>query len=391
MPFENISGDPDQEYFVDGVTDDITTALSKLNWLFVISRDTTFTYKDRAVDIKRVGQELGVRYVLAGSLRKAGDRLRLNVRLMDAATGTQVWADRYDGLLESVFDLQDEITASVVSTLAPEITSAEIERARKKRPESLDAWDYYLRSLPFSFEVTREGFEEATRLLEASIGLDPKFSTAYARLAVNHFYATFQGWIGGARTTAEKGQSYARRAVELDPLNPLAHEAMGAAHIFSDRKQTISSSQRALSLDPNLSVAFGALSNALAFTGRADEAIEAFKRAERCSPRDPMRWFRLCGLFNAYFKLEDYEAAVEVCREVSQIKPMWYGGYAIEAASCGLLGWRSEAERAVSGLLNASPRFSVEGAARNQLWDEKDGAGRVIEGLRKAGLREHLH
>jgi adenylate cyclase len=388
LPFENMSGDPEQGYFADGIAEDIITGLSHLQWLFVIARNSTFAYRSQSVDVKKVGQELGVRYVLEGSVRKSGNRVRITAQLIDTTTGSHVWADRYDGDLEDIFALQDKITATIVSTLGPELTGAEIERAKKKRPENLDAWDYYLRALPGLHDMTKEGFDEATALLHASIKHDPKFSTAHAFLANCYTWAAYHGWFGRTREAVSEAEKHARRAIKLDPGNAFAHEALGRAFLISDRASAVTSLKRALELNPNLSSVYGFLANAYAFLGRADEAFEAFAKGERGSPRDPDRWYRLVGLFNAHFTKGQYDKAVEIAKQVNQIKPMFYGAHVLLAASSALLGNLEEARAAIDKLRLAAPQLSLGGIRKNPLWDHPETADRLIEGLRLAGLPE---
>ncbi|MHC4406413.1 MAG: adenylate/guanylate cyclase domain-containing protein [Planctomycetota bacterium] len=297
LPFENMSGDPEQEYFSDGISEDIITGLSQMRGIFVIARNSAFTYKGRGVDVKRVGLDLGVRYVLEGSVRRSGNRIRVTAQLIDADTGIHVWADRYDGTIEDVFALQDEITANVITAVGPEITLAEIQRARGKRSESFDAWDRYLQALQGFYAVNKAGYEEATALLEEAIELDPRFSTAYATLARCHAYAGFHGWGHSAHEVIAKAEEFARQSVALDENDPFGHLALGQVLIFnSDPGRAVNELKRALELSPNLSIAHELLSNALAFLGRSEEALAAAERANRGSPRDPERYVWYVGV-----------------------------------------------------------------------------------------------
>ena len=228
LPFANLSGDPEQEYFADGMVEEIITALSRMRWLFVIARNSSFTYKGRAVDVKQVGRELGVRYVLEGSVRKAGDRVRITGQLIDAATGAHLWADRFDGELADIFDLQDQVTASVVGAIAPRLEQAEIERAQRKPTESLDAYDYFLRGMAGIHGWTREANVEALRLFGRAIELDPDFAAAYGMAARCFSQRKASGWVDGPRPGHRRGRRLARRAAELGTDDAVA--LGGAAH-----------------------------------------------------------------------------------------------------------------------------------------------------------------
>ena len=286
LPFDNMSGDAEQEYFSDGITEDIITGLSRVRWLFVIARNSTFTYKGKAVLVEQVARELGVRYVVEGSVRRVGQRIRVTAQLIDGPASTHVWADRYDGHFDNIFDLQDRITANILSNIESELIVAESERVRQKRPDNLDAWETYLRALPHMHELSRVGFAEAARLLREAIELDPDFASAYACLSRCYVYASYFAWAGHVRDSVAEAFDLARKALALDPRDPFANLALGWAYIFSGpQTDAVATLKRALELDPNLSCAHGYLCNALAFLGRFDEAVEEFHKAERGSSR----------------------------------------------------------------------------------------------------------
>ncbi len=389
LPFQNMSGDPEQEYFSDGIAEDIITGLSHMKGIFVIARNSSFTYKGQAVDVKRVGRELGVRYVLEGSVRRGGERVRVTTQLIDTGTGAHVWADRYDGTLEDVFALQDDITAKVLSTIGPEITLAEMQRARAKRSENFDAWDLYLQALQPFYALDKAGFEEATALLRQAIELDPRFATAYATLARCHVNAGYHGWGTSAREENSKAENIARQALALDQQDPFAHVALGWVHIFNTEPgRAVKELNRALELNPNLPTAYGYLTNALAFLGRPDEALAAAERAHRGSPRDPERYMWYVGAMNAHFAAERYEEAVEAGEQAVILQPNFFGGHAGLAMALPYLGRNAEAKEAVDNLRRLMPRYTVKGVARNPLFVREDDVARVLEGLRRAGLRE---
>ncbi len=229
LPFDNMSDDPGQEYFSDGISEDIITGLSKIQWLFVIARNSSFTYKGQPVDVKNVGRDLGVQYVLEGSVRRGGNRVRVTAQLIEAESGRHVWADRYDGDLDNIFELQDEITAKILSAIGPELTMAEVGRTSHKRAHDFTAWDRYLQALPFAHEITKVGFDRAVSILENSIKLDPKFSNAYAMLCYCYALAAYHGWTPKVRDAIRQSIEHGDKAVALDPQNPMAQENLGWA------------------------------------------------------------------------------------------------------------------------------------------------------------------
>jgi TolB-like protein len=258
LPFLKLSGDPDQEYFADGVVEDITSALSRIRWLFVIARNSSFTYKGRAVNVKQVGRELGVRYVLEGSVRKAADRVRITGQLIDATTGGHLWADRFEGTLGDIFDLQDQVTENVVGAIAPQLERAEIERAKRKPTESLDAYDCYLRGMANLHQGTREAINEALPLFYRAIEFDPEFASAYAMAAWCHMWRKVHGWMTDRSREIAEGARLARRAVDLgkDDAVALARSGSALSHFGGDLDSCIALLDRALVLNPNLAAAW---------------------------------------------------------------------------------------------------------------------------------------
>ncbi|MCI0429248.1 MAG: winged helix-turn-helix domain-containing protein, partial [Rhodospirillales bacterium] len=258
LPFQNLSGDPEQEYFADGVVEDIITALSRIRWLFVIARNSSFTYKGRAVDVKQVGRELGVGYVLEGSVRKAANRVRITGQLIDATTGAHLWAERFEGTLDDIFELQDQVATSVAGAIAPQLERAEIERAKRKPTESLDAYDYYLRGMANLHQGTREAIDAALPLFHAAIQLDPAFASAYGMAAWCHFWRKVNGWMTDRSQEVAEGARLARRAVELgrDDAVALTRGGHALAHLVGDLDGGIAFLDRALLLNPNLAAAW---------------------------------------------------------------------------------------------------------------------------------------
>jgi TolB-like protein len=256
LPFQNMSGDPEQEYFTDGIVEDITTALSRMRWLFVIARNSSFTYKGRAVDVKQVGRELGVRYVLEGSVRKAVNRLRITGQRIDTSSGAHLWADRFDGGLEDIFELQDHVTSSVIGAIAPKLEQAEIERAKCKPTESLDAYDYYLRGMASIYHWTKEGVSEALRLFYKAIELDPGFASAYGMAAWCYFWRRANGWMTDLEQEIAETARLAGKAAELgkDDAVALSFGGLALGYVAGDVEGGIALIDRALVLNPNLAL-----------------------------------------------------------------------------------------------------------------------------------------
>ena len=286
LPFHNLSGDPEQDYFADGMVEDIITALSRIRWLFVIARNSSFTYKGRAVDVKQIGRELGVRYVLEGSVRKAANRVRITGQLIDATTGAHLWAERFEGTLDDIFELQDQVAASVVGAIAPQLERAEIERAKRKPTESLNAYDYYLRGMANLHQGSRGAIAEALPLFDKAIELDPEFASAYGMAAWCHFWRKVNGWMTDPPRETAEGARLARRAVELgrDDAVALARGGHALAHFTGDLDAGIALHERALVLNPNLAAAWFLGGFLRVWQGECDAAIEYFARAMRLSP-----------------------------------------------------------------------------------------------------------
>ena len=289
LPFQNWSGDPEQEYFADGVVEDIITALSRVHWLFVIARNSSFTYKGRAVDVKQVGRELGVRYVMEGSVRKAANRVRISGQLIDAATGAHLWADHFEGSLDDIFELQDQVAERVVGAITPKLERAEIERAKRKPTESLDAYDYYLRGMARFHQGTKEAIDEALLLFHKATELDPDFASAYAMAAWCYFWRKVNGWMTDRARESAGGAALARRAVEAGKDDPvaLARSGHALAHLAGDLDGGIVLVDRAVALNPNFAAGWFLGGFLQIWRGEHDDAIERFKRAMRLSPLDP--------------------------------------------------------------------------------------------------------
>jgi TolB-like protein len=391
LPFTNMGGDPEQEYFADGMVEEIITALSHFRQLFVIARNSSFTYKGRAVDVKQVGRELGVRYVLEGSVRKATNRVRITGQLVDAATGAHLWAERFDGGLGDIFDLQDQVTESVVGAIAPAVEKAEIERARRKPTESLDAYALYLRGLAAFYQFgNRQANEEALRLFNSAIELDPDFASAYSRAAYCYPWAKSEGWISVTGNEIAEVTRLAQRAVELGKDDAMALATSGWALAFVVRDLDVGAAlvDRALVLNSNLAEAWFCGGWVKNWLGEPKLAIERFARAMRLSPLDPLAIGMRSGTAHAHFFLGRYDEAASWAAMALQENPDHQPGLRIAAASNAMAGRPEQARRAVARLRQLNPALRV-----SNLKDVLGPYGhanlsRYEEGLRRAGLPE---
>jgi len=388
LPFSNMSGDPDQEYFADGIVEDILTALSQFKSLFVIARNSSFTYKGRAVDIKQVGRELGVRYVLEGSVRKAGGRMRITGQLIDAVTGSHLWADKIDGALEDVFDLQDEVTTRVVGAIEPSVTRAEISRAQVKSTSSLDAYDLYLKALAAHYSQTRTDTDKALSLLEEALRIDPSYLWVKAFGAYIHCLRIGQGW--GAPEEREKATLLARGVLSsgADEPKTIAFAAHAISWLAGEHDIALAAIGRALLSNPK---SFDVLIRSgwvHAWTGNFDLAKEHFMRCVRLNPVDPLLGYAYCGLAFIHNLEGAYEKGAQYARLTANNMPGWIFGWIHLAVSSAYLGNPQEARAAVDRILDLNPSFAVKDY--NTITSSKHGwmLERATHGLRLAGLRE---
>jgi TolB-like protein/Tfp pilus assembly protein PilF len=387
LPFVNMSGDSRQEYFADGVTEDIITVLSKFRWFFVIARNSVFTYKNKPVDVKQVARDLGVRYVLEGSVRKAGNRVRITAQLIDASTGHHVWAERYDRELEDIFAVQDEITQSIVTSVGPEFLSAEMQRAQRKDVRSLDAWDYAMRASSHLSRYTKKDGIEAQRLLQKAIEMDPMSAEAFCLLAFTHLMQVQFGWSESVVQSIKEAAKAAQSAVVIDDRDAWSHTALGLVDLISKRYDDAARRlQGAIDLNANLANAYGGLGQTLALTGEYDEAVTQINKAIRLSPRDPFMvyWFGHLGL--AAFAEERYEDACKWGLKVIQVNPKFPGGHRLLAASYGQLGRMEEAATELKKSLLLMPGMTSDDVRKQVPFKKASDMERYIEGLRKAGL-----
>jgi TolB-like protein/Tfp pilus assembly protein PilF len=359
LPFANMSDDPEQEYFADGIAEDIITLLSKSRELFVIARNSTFTYKGRAVDLRQVGRELGVRYVLEGSVRKVGNRVRVTTQLADAATSGHIWAERYDRDLADIFAVQDEIAASVSAAVLPALERSERERVARKRPDNLDAWESYQRGLWHVSKVEAAENALAMRFFERAIELDPSFAAAHAAMS---FALRAQAIIfrpqAERQTWLPRAMEHARRAIALDHADAFGHSSLAVALVHAGRhEEALAAAEFALTLDPNSSRAYYCRGFALAFGGRPQEAIGSLMMAMRLSPLDPFTPLFLNVRARAYYHMEDYPAAVATARQLCRSFPNFQNAYRTLVAALGQIG---EAVEAQSVMAEALQRFGAD-------------------------------
>jgi adenylate cyclase len=389
LPFANMSGDIEQEYFSEGVTEDIITNLSRNRAFFVISRSTSFTYKGPAVDVGKVARELGVRYVLEGSIRRAGNRVRITAQLIDAETGHHLWADRYDRELADVFALQDEIAQRITGAIAPGIISAEIRHAQRKGPSQLDAWDRIMRAHWHIRRFTEYDIAEARRLLGKAIALDPADSMAFSDLAfARHFEAVF-GWGDGPAQSHAAFAEAARKAVTVDDEDAVAHTALGLHELFSGRHEEARRRlRRALDLDPNLAPAHGFLGNTYAWGGDHDAALPHLEEAIRLSPRDPLLVLWHAGMSLCALTAGRYEEAIEFGIRAAEDNLEFADTYAFLAAAAGQLGGAAAARAALDQLLQRMPGLTASDPRLDRPFARAVDRERFLEGLRKAGMPE---
>jgi TolB-like protein len=390
LPFQNMSGDPEQEYFAAGIVEEIITALSRFRNLFVIARNSSFTYKGRPVDVKQVGRELGVRYVLEGSVRKADNRVRITGQLLDATTGASLWADRFDGAIEDIFDLQDRVTGSVVGAITPKLRQAEVERAKRKPTESLDAYDYFLRAITILDRGTKEATSEALRLSHRAIQLDPDFAAAYAVTAACYALRRASGWMTDRLQETTEAARVARLGAELgtDDAWTLVWVGFTLAYVAHEVETGAELIDRALVLNPNLAAAWYCSAWARNWLGETDVALEHARRAMRLSPLDPMLPSMQVATAFAHFLAGRYDEASSWADKAIRSRPNLMPAVRTAAASCALAGRLNEAKKLMESIRRADPTLRVSNLKDQTPLCRPEHITRYEEGLRKAGLPE---
>ncbi|MFT5393978.1 MAG: adenylate cyclase [Gammaproteobacteria bacterium] len=388
LPFVNMSSDPEQEFFSDGMTEDLITSLSCYRSFSVIARNSTAVYKGQSADVRQIANDLGASYILQGSIRKSGARVRVSAQLIDAVYGNHIWAERYDRKVDDIFDLQDEIVETISGRLGPEVDATEMRRAELKSTRNLDAWGcYHLGMLEF-FRFNEDGNKQAQHLMRRAIELDPKFGPPYARLA----YAALLGMIYfDTEPTVEAFDetiAHARKAVEIDAKDAWSHMALGKVHLLQcDYESALAESRIAVQLNPSLGVAHCGIADALTYMGFVEDAIPQFETAIRLSPQDPWRWAFFAYRSLAHLFREEYDAAVYWAGSALRVPNCAYWANAHMVSALGHLGMKDKGNGAAAELLRRKPRFSCE-YAKQRLFYVKDAGqlARYLDGLRKAGL-----
>jgi TolB-like protein/class 3 adenylate cyclase/cytochrome c-type biogenesis protein CcmH/NrfG len=386
LPFANMSGDPEQEYFADGITEEIITGLSKLRWFFVIARNSSFTYKGKAVDVKRAARELGVRYILEGSVRKGGNRVRITAQLIDAATGNHIWADRYDGELADVFALQDEITKAAVAAIEPKLLEAEALRSQSRSAEDLDAWEMVVHANSLFWRMTEAEGAAAIDMLDRAIKRYPNYAPAYSMLAFMLLVSSHLQVTPAMGHELKRAPELGSRAAELDDSDPWAHLALGYV-AFMQRRMTesVAEFQRALQLNPNFAAAHGYLGWALAFDGQYDKSMIHLQEALRMSPHDPQNAIFNVGVSISHYMAGRYDDAIAACRTAFQTRAGMARGARIYIASLAQAGRLDEARAALARMKETHPDLCVAWIEQNVPYAPA-AMTKFLEGMRKAGL-----
>ena len=390
LPFDNMSGDPEQEYFSDGITEDIITALSKNRWLSVIARNSTFRYKGKSPDVRLVGKDLGVNYVLEGSVRKAGNRVRISAQLIDAGSGNHIWAERYDRDLEDIFAVQDEITETIAARIEPELAAVEGLRVQRKHPQNFSAWDCYHLGLLELYHFSSEHNEEAQRLFRQAIEHDPTFAAAYARLAYSMVLSVVYFDAEPTQEHLDEALHIAQRAAAFDDKDAVSHFALGRVHLVRcEYDLAIVEMQTAIELNSSLAQAYCALGDSLAYKGQPEDSISQFEEAIRLSPQDPHRWAFMMYRSLAHLFLRQHEAAAEWAGKAVRIPNSAYWANAHLVSALGHLDRPDPTRSAVADLYRRKPKFSC-GFARKHLFyiQNPDQMSHYVDGLRKAGIPE---
>ncbi len=391
LPFTNMSGDAEQEHFADGIAEDIITELSRFTSLFIIARNSSFTYKGQAVKVQNVGLELGVQYVVEGSVRKAGNRVRVTAQLVEAATGSHLWAERYDRVLEDIFEVQDEITRTIVAAVEPELAAHQREHVVRKPTDSLDAWETYQRGLWHMWHYDEADSPDAIRLLSRATRIDPAFASAYAYLAYAHYQTVIMGWAAGPDESLAAGFAAARKALELDPKDAIAYFALARIHMMrGELDDSIELLEASIRLNPSFAQSYHGLGMSLTLVGRCGEAIENLEMAERLSPRDPIIWASRVVHALACLLTGDAANAANWARKTLQAsaRNSGYWPHAVLAAALANLGRLDEARAALAQALSERPGLSLAYIRETLPTKPPGDLGPYLDGLAGAGLPE---
>jgi TolB-like protein/Flp pilus assembly protein TadD len=385
LPFTNLSGDPAQEYFSDGITEDIISALSRLRWFFVIARNSTFAYKGQAIDVKQIGRELGVNYVLEGSVRKSGQRIRVPCQLIDAISGSHIWVERFDRELIEIFALQDEITASIAAAIEPRIVIAEATRVDRRLMVDLNAWDLVARAVWHFWKLNAPDSEVAVDHLRKAADHHPQYPAAHSMLAFVLLFSAHMGWIAGDQRLAVE---HARLAADLDDNDPWAYMALGyVSFVNRETEQAVYHFQTATELNPSFAAAYGYIGLALQHDGQSDEGIGYLDKAIRMSPRDPLNSLFLGGIAGAHYFAGRYQDAIKWARQAVQARHSVWAGHRMLCASLAQAGEIEEAKLVLSQLRRMHPNLSISWIRQSIPWTTGP-MEKVLDGLRKAGLSQ---
>ncbi len=389
LPLDNMSGDDNQQYFCDAVAEDLTTALSRFDWLFVAARNAAFAYRSGAIDIRRVGRELRVRYVLEGSVQRVGKKVRVNVQLVDTETLGHSWADRIDREMDDPFELQDDVVARIASTLAPEIIQAEIAHSRRKQPETFGPWDHYLHAINHYYNMTADDIEEAIGHLEEAVKVDPQFGAAYGLRSLCETHAAARGWHRPVKQAYQVAEQFAELAVRLSPTSPETNEAQAFMLLCTGRaREAAIVAQRTVDLNPYFARANAVLGHALVHSGDLEGALAACENGLRSTSRDQRGSWLYNALGHIYFFLEQYEKAIDVSQRAIQYDSSLFGSLITLACANAQLGQDQEARRAVDQLVDYIPGFSLRAVRKNPMFSEPAFVEKLVESLRMAGLPE---
>ncbi len=390
LPFQNMSGDPEQEYFADGMAEEILTALSRCKWLFVIARNSSFTYKGKAVDIRQVGRELGVRYVLEGSVRRGGNRLRFTGQLIDAVSGAHIWGDRFEGELSDVFELQDRITESVVATIEPKIQLAEIERLKHKSAANLDAYDLLLRAQQLEYEFTEESRLSALRCAQEALVIDPSYAPAMAMAAYCYGERRFQGWTREIEKETAEGLRLAKQALQLasDDANVLWMAALTTWQLGLDIQQAKEFAYRSLETNPNSAIASTIAGWIEAYSGNSAKGMELLRRAQRLSPLDPRAWLNAAGMSIAYLGDGQFEEGASWAKKALAKNPRYTVAMRLLAAHLAQLGQLESARGAIKEMFEVEPHLTLSGLRSRLMFMHERVWKNLSNGLRIAGMPE---
>ncbi len=393
LAFDNMSSDPEQEYLSDGITEDIITALSKLRWFLVIARNSTFVYKGMAVDIKQVGRELGVDYVVEGSVQKAGNRIRISAQLIDGTSGNNLWAEKYDRELVDIFDVQDEITQTVVATIEPKLVAAEGVRSQRRSGEDLNAWQLVMRAMSHYGKMTSKESQTAIALLEEAVQKYPDYGPAHSLLAFALLVSGHVGWIPESEVyrystkLVHRAGELARHAAELDDEDPWAHLALGN-YCFIERctEEAVREYLKAIDLNPNFAIAYGSLGRALVFDGQSEDAVNYFQKALGMNPHDPLTAVFYSGMGTAHYYAHRYDEAIEWSRKAIRERPGYTAAHRILCASLAMAGRMEDAEAAAATLRQLQPNISIAWVEQHVPYTPRS-MPHFLDGMRKAGFK----